>query len=88
MSRRAKSPAQSPVARWLAKEGVDPFLEMARLAQDPDTPPNVKAQLWIQLARYCAPQLRAIEITERTAPPSKAAVTLAKQEVFGFASDE
>lgn len=85
---RQKPPATTPVAKWLQKQGISPFLEMANLARDADTPPNIKAQLWIQLARYCAPQLRAVEITEPVQPPGKDAVARAKQEVFGFVADE
>ena len=84
-SRRPK--AKTAVARLLASKSICPFSEMARLAQDDDTPAATKAQLWIQLARYCAPQLRAIEIIEPRAPLSGDAVKQAKQEIFGF-SDE
>lgn len=65
-------------------EGIDPFLEMARLAKARGTPAATKAALWIQLARYCAPQLRSIEITDRTPPPRGSAVKQAQQELFGL----
>lgn len=74
----------SAVARLLARKGICPFSEMAKLAQDDNTPAATKAQLWIQLARYCAPQLRSILLVQPKTPPGKDAVKRAKQEIFGF----
>lgn len=76
--------SKTAIARLLARQGVNPFIEMAKLAQDENTPPAVQAQLWIQLARYCAPQLRAIEITERSVPIKAEAIKQAKLDLFGI----
>ncbi|MBK7542469.1 MAG: hypothetical protein IPP10_14480 [Candidatus Competibacteraceae bacterium] len=75
---------KTTVARLLAMEGIDPFLEMARLAKARGTPAATKAALWIQLARYCAPQLRSILVVKPKMPTGKDAVKRAKQAVFGF----
>ena len=80
--------SKTAIARLLARQGVNPFIEMAKLAQLPDTPPAVQAQLWIQLARYCAPQLRAIEITERSVPLKADAIKQAQRDLFGIGENE
>lgn len=77
------------VSTLLKREGIDPFLEMATLARDRDAPYGVRARLWIELGRYCAPQLRRIEVIETGKRlPTAEAIRLAKQEVFGFGADE
>lgn len=73
----------SAVARLLARERIDPFLEMARLAQDPDVAAGTRAYLWVQLARYCAPQLQSVKIIEPRKSLTAEAVERAQRELFG-----
>jgi hypothetical protein len=50
------------VMEMLATLGVNPFVEMAKLAMQDETPVSTRAALWMALAKYCKPQLRAVEI--------------------------
>ncbi|MDQ5911211.1 MAG: hypothetical protein QG599_3308 [Pseudomonadota bacterium] len=54
--------AESSVAVLLADLGCNPFQEMATLAMDGETPIDLRVRLWMALAKYCAPQLRAVEL--------------------------
>ena len=55
------APSES-VLEMLAALNINPFQEMARLALHDETPIPTRATLWIALAKYCRPQLRAVEI--------------------------
>jgi hypothetical protein len=83
---RPRAPPKSPVARQLRKLGVDPFEQLVEAARDPDAPMALRVKVWLELATYCAPRLRSIEVEGRTtmAMPSTEAIRKARQEVFGF----
>lgn len=55
------APSES-VLEMLAALNINPFQEMARLALHDETPIPTRATLWIALAKYCRPQLRAVDI--------------------------
>lgn len=49
------------VRATLQAMGVDPFEGMAKLAMDPEVPPEIRGRMHAELAKYVAPQLRSIE---------------------------
>ncbi len=42
--------------------GCDPIEGMARIAMDENTEPNLRAQMYKELAQYIAPKRRAMEV--------------------------
>lgn len=61
MTARARFP-KTAVATALKKLGVDPFAELVTLAQQTDDD-AVAARIWLDLAQYVAPKLKALEIS-------------------------
>ena len=58
MTARARFP-KTAVAAALKKLGVDPFAELVKLAQKTDDD-TVAARIWLDLAQYVAPKLKAL----------------------------
>jgi len=67
MTARARFP-KTAVAAALKKLGVDPFAELVKLAQKTDDD-TVAARIWLDLAQYVAPKLKALEITGKEGGP-------------------
>ncbi len=61
MTARARFP-KTAVSAALKKLGVDPFAELVKLAQQTDDD-AVAARIWLDLAQYVAPKLKALEIS-------------------------
>lgn len=53
---------KTAVAATLKKLGADPFSELVELARTTDDD-AVKARIWLDLAQYVAPKLKALEIS-------------------------
>jgi hypothetical protein len=51
------------VAERLEAIGCDPIEGMARIAMDPETPIDLRAKLYSELAQYVAPKRKPIEHT-------------------------
>ncbi|MBM3380286.1 MAG: hypothetical protein FJY39_11230 [Betaproteobacteria bacterium] len=46
----------------LERLGCDPFEGMARIAMDPESPVEVRARMFAELAQYIAPKRKAIQV--------------------------
>lgn len=51
------------IQEMMDEAGYNPHRAMMELATDPDTPLEIRARLHNELAKYIAPQIRAIEAT-------------------------
>lgn len=51
------------IADKLAAVGCDPLLGMAKLAADMNNSPDLRGRMLAELARYVAPQRKAVEVT-------------------------
>ena len=74
MTARARFP-KTAVAAALKKLGVDPFAELVKLAQKTDDD-AVAARIWLDLAQYVAPKLKALEITGKNGGPIQMELSL------------
>ncbi|MCU0806557.1 MAG: hypothetical protein MUC53_00990 [Candidatus Contendobacter sp.] len=61
MTARARFP-KTAVAAALKKLGADPFAELVTLARRTDDD-VIAARIWLDLAQYVAPKLKALEIS-------------------------
>lgn len=77
------------VATVLKKIGANPFAELVELARNRETPLAIQAKIWMELATYCQPKLRSVEVIEREVRgPANDTIQRAKQLVFGLGNDD
>ena len=74
MAARARFP-KTAVAAALKKLGIDPFAELVTLARRTDDD-AVAARIWLELAQYVAPKLKALEITGKSGGPIQMELSL------------
>jgi len=62
MPRRSKRVADA--VDEMVKMGHDPIQALVKLARDPDIPVSERARINMELARYWAPQKKAVEVKQ------------------------
>lgn len=53
----------------LERLGCDPLEGLARIAMDPESPPELRGRLYAELLQYVAPKRRALDVNASEAPP-------------------
>jgi hypothetical protein len=64
------------VREFLSQRNFDPFAKLVELYDDPGTDTGTRVKIAVELARYCAPQLKAVDIEGKGAKQEAITVIL------------